>query len=83
MSDFTIVNMSTIIPPEEFEACLQLAAVDDEIVEDHEFFIVMVEALNPNDVVNGTASIIISDNDGKDHYTYSCKICNKCFFLQV
>ena len=64
VSDFTIVNVSTIIPPGVFEACLQLVAVDDETVEDHELFIVVVETINPSDMVNGTTSIIISDNDG-------------------
>ena len=66
VSDFLVVNTSTIIPPGVFEACLQLVAIDDEIVEDSEVFTVVVEAMNPNDMVNGTASIIISDNDGKN-----------------
>ena len=55
-----------IIPPGDSEACLQLLATDDEIVEDDEHFIVMAETVNSNDIVNGTTSIIISDNDGNE-----------------
>ena len=62
--DITILNISSVIPPGVSEACLQLLATDDEIVEDDEVFTVMVKAGNPNDKVNGTASVVISDNDG-------------------
>ena len=63
-SDLNILNQSTIIPPGIYEACLELLAVDDEIVEDNELFKVMVNAENPSDMVNGTTMIIILDNDG-------------------
>ena len=65
IGDFTIANMMNVIPPGVSEACLQLQAVDDEIVEDDEYFTVTVETGNSNDMVNGTTLLIISDNDGK------------------
>ena len=57
--------MATIIPPGLTRACLQLEAIDDEIVEDNELFMVIIEAVNPSDSVNGTTSLTIYDNDGK------------------
>ena len=56
--------MTNVIPPGESQACLQLLATDDEIVEDSEVFIVTIETGNTNDVVNGTTYVTISDNDG-------------------
>ena len=61
-----IKNVSTIIHPGVSEACLQFLANDDEIVENQELFTMIAEMTNPNDTVNGTTSIIIIDNDGKD-----------------
>ena len=52
------------IPPGDSEVCLILRAADDEIVENSELFSVTVETTNQNDVANGTALILISDNDG-------------------
>lgn len=45
--------------------CSQLLAVDDEIVEGDEVFIVTIEADNPSDSVNGITVVTVSDNDGK------------------
>ena len=59
------MNMSTVLSPDVFRACIELLAVDDEIVEDDEGFIIIVEAANPRDRVNRNASITILDNDGK------------------
>lgn len=53
-----------MIPSGLYEACFQVRAVDDDIIEDTELFTVMVETSNANDVVNGTTLMIISDNDG-------------------
>ena len=66
-ADFTVVSEETIIPVGVLQACLQLVAVDDNIVEGDEVFIVMVEPFNPGDKINGTTSVIISDNDGEDY----------------
>ena len=65
------MNESTIIPPGVSEACFELLAVDDEIVEDNECFTVMVKAENPSDLVNGTTVMIIFDNDGNHGANYS------------
>ena len=65
LGDLTIVNQSTVIPPGVSEACVLLLAVDDEIVEDNEAFTIIVETDDPSGMVNGNASIVISDNDGK------------------
>ena len=65
--------MFIAIPLGESEACLQLLAVDDEIVEDTELFTVIFKAVNPNDIVNETTSVIVYDNDGKDdHRSTQC-----------
>ena len=56
--------MFITIPIGESEACLEVVAVDDEIVEDNEYFTVTVKTVNPNDIVNETTSVIIFDNDG-------------------
>ena len=66
ISDLTAANVSSIIPPGSSEACLQLLAVDDDIVEGTDVFTVTAEAANTRDTVNGNASITISDNDGKN-----------------
>ena len=66
--DMTLVNTSIAIPPGVSEACLQLAAVDDEIVEGDETFTLTVEATDPSDTVNGNVPITISDNDGTYYY---------------
>ena len=58
------MNKSTLIPPGVSEACIQLLAVNDEIVEDDEAFILTIESELPQDRVNGSVSVIISDNDG-------------------
>ena len=64
-SDLILMDLMAVIPPGASETCFQLQAVDDEIVEDNELFMVMVEAVNPNDVINRTALVMITDNDGE------------------
>ena len=54
-----------MIPLGVSKACLQLLAIDDEIVEDSEFFTLVIGVGDKNDVVNSSASIIIFDNDGR------------------
>lgn len=46
------------------EACLQLLAVDDGIVEDDEVFVITAESDNSNDIATGNVSVNILDNDG-------------------
>ena len=64
-NDVTIVNMTSVIPPGVSEACVLLLAVEDEVVEDNEVFTIIVNTEDPSDTVNGSISIVISDNDGK------------------
>ena len=64
-SDFAILNLTTNIPPGLTKACLQLEAINDEIIEDNEQFTITFKAMNPRDSVNGTTSLIVDDNDGK------------------
>ena len=59
------MNMTSVIPPGASEACVLLLAVEDEVVEDNEVFTITVETADPSDTVNGSTSIVISDNDGK------------------
>ena len=63
--DFIIISEPTEISMGTREACLQLTATDDSVAEQDEVFTVMVQPLNPSDQVNGSTSIIITDNDGK------------------
>ena len=57
-------NSSFVIPPGVSNVCIQLLAVDDDIVEGEEVLIGEVVATNLRDSVNGNVSIVIIDNDG-------------------
>ena len=46
------------------EACIQIHALDDELIEDEEHYSVVVEVGNPSDIVYGNTIVIILDNDG-------------------
>ena len=62
--DVNIMSSVIGIPIEESEACIQLGAVDDNIVENEEEFILAVKAINMNDVLDSNTTLFISDNDG-------------------
>ena len=64
-SDLTSNIVSSVIPPEMSEACLELVAVEDEIVENDELFTLTVDTENSNDVIDGNVSVVVMDNDGK------------------
>ena len=57
--------MSNTILPGETEYCFHLLAVHDEIVEGDEEYTVVIMSPNSSDRVNGSISVIISDNDGE------------------
>ena len=61
--DYNITNVPTVIPVGVLEACFQLVAIDDTIVESDEGFTLVIEAANPNDEVIENATVIIVDND--------------------
>lgn len=69
-NDFVVISEETVIPAGILQACIQLAAVDDNIVEGYEAFAVIAEPSNPSDTINGSTSVIISDNDGQDYCLY-------------
>ena len=71
-NDFNLqnVNDSTVIPLGAFQTCFEIEATDDHFVENDELFTLVVEAINPNDLVSTNATIIISDNDGKNMLLY-------------
>ena len=54
--------------------CLQLLAVDDEIVEDDETFVITFKTKNANDVVMGNVSVDIIDNDGAYLHNHQCNV---------
>ena len=56
------INDPMLTPP---QICLTLDAYDDQIVEGTESFYFTVRASNPLDMVNGSTTIDITDNDGK------------------
>ena len=64
-NDLTVINMPNTILPGETEYCFQLLALHDEIVEGDEDYIVFIMSANSSDRVNGSISVIISDNDGE------------------
>ena len=53
-----------IIGPQTNTGCVTVEAVDDQIAEETEFFNLTVMANNNLDVVDGTTSIEITDDDG-------------------
>lgn len=64
LSDLMLMDFVSVIPPGASESCFQLLAVDDEIIEETEVFMVIVETVNPNDVINKTILVVVTDNDG-------------------
>ena len=60
--------MPAIIPVGMSQACFQLAAIDDTIVESEETFTLVIESANSNDIVAGNATVVIIDNDGKEKF---------------
>ena len=62
--DVNIMDSVIEIPIGESEACIHLGAVDDNIVENEEEFILAVKAINMNDVLDSNTTLFISDNDG-------------------
>ena len=65
LDDISVMNVSTIIPPGVYEACIKVLAIDDRIIEGDEIFTVSVEVEDQRDRIDGNATVIISDNDGK------------------
>lgn len=63
------MNEPNVIPIGVLKMCLQLEAIDDRVVEGVELFTVTAQPTNPSDMVNGSTTVIISDNDGKNYYT--------------
>ena len=53
-----------IIGPQINTGCITVEAIDDQIAEETEFFNLTAMANNTLDVVDGTTSIEIADNDG-------------------
>ena len=69
--DFNISDQLDVIHVNTSEACFQLVAIDDEVVEDDETYTLIVNALNPNDNVDANTTVIIVDNDGKQKKRYT------------
>ena len=55
------------------QACFQLVAIDDTIVESEEVFTLIIEASNSNDIVSGNVTVVIVDNDSKEE-SHSCTL---------
>ena len=66
--DYNTSNVPAVIPVGVSQSCFQLVAIDDTRIESDEEFTLIIEAKNPNDVVSGNMTIIISDNDGKGEF---------------
>ena len=63
--DYNLTNVPAIIPVEKFQACFQVVAIDDTIVENDESFTIAIKAANSNDEAVGNTTVIIIDNDCK------------------
>lgn len=63
--DYSLSHLPVNIPTTVSETCFQITAIDDDIVENNEEFTLIVDTINPNDMVDGNATVNISDNDGR------------------
>ena len=77
------MNRSVVIPSGILKACIQLEATDDNIVEGTKYLTLMAELNSPSDVINGTTSVIIYDNDGKNCSSKSTSIYRIIIWLAV
>ena len=60
-----MINEPVEIPIGATKACIRLEAVDDEIIEADEIFILVIETIHSNDSIDGNTTVVISDNDCK------------------
>ena len=58
--------MPVEIPIGVSESCFNLEINDDEIVEAEEALTLVIEAMDPNDIVDTNSTIFIADNDRKE-----------------
>ena len=56
-----------IIGPQTNTGCVTIEAIDDQIAEDTEFFNLTAMANSTLDIVDGTTSIEIADDDGNNY----------------
>ena len=63
--DYNVTNVPAIIPVGESQACFQIVATDDTIVEGEEVFTLIAEAQSLNDIICDNTTINIFDNDRK------------------
>ena len=63
-NDTFFMMSSVVIPIGMSEACTFIIIIDDTRVEANETRTVIVVPLNQNDMVNGSTSLLIIDNDG-------------------
>ena len=65
VGDYSLSRLPVSIPIMVSETCFQIMGIDDNIVENNENFMLTVEAINPNDIADRNATVVISDNDGE------------------
>ena len=63
-NDVNFTMAYVVIPVGMNETCTFIYAFDDSIVESTEMSRVTAVPLNQNDIVNGSTSVVILDNDG-------------------
>ena len=61
------INSPVLTPP---QICLTVVANDDQVVEGTESFNFTVRASNPLNMISGSTTIDITDNDGKKLIKY-------------
>ena len=63
-NDAVLLSSNTEIPVGNSSVCVFVVAYDDEIAEYDESVLIIVNPVNPLDVVNQNTSFLIMDNDG-------------------
>ena len=63
-NDAVLLSNNTEIPVGNSSVCVFVVAYDDEIAEYDESVLIIVNPVNPLDVVNQNTSFLIMDNDG-------------------
>lgn len=62
--DYQLSANLSVIYIGESEACVTVHISDDQFIEDTEYFTLIPSSFDPNDIVVGDTTVMISDNDG-------------------
>ena len=85
--DYIFSATEQTLSPTISRVCTNISIVDDLVVEDTEFFTVLLESTN-NAIINGSAEVDINDDDGElnqslPYQQQECMNTYMCFYWQV